>query len=261
MKIYLDHNLIIYLRNNSNKEFGDKVKAMKENGFDFIFSPAHLEEIAVSAMRHDVEKSIIENDIKFLTELCGSNSLRPKPTTLNDVEYGTEYPEDCYKRVIENYSVNDYAEAVDKDIIQRAHDNPFSNPKDVNNQKPKDVLSHLSYISIILKSLVINKLITQSEAIKKLQSSPNYNLADEFRTLEHSVNCAANLLEKIGYYREDTKKSRSRLHDVSHIIYGRYADIFVTNDKKLLKKTEAIYSLLDIDTKILSMKEFIDFHA
>ncbi|MEH6479734.1 MULTISPECIES: hypothetical protein [Pseudoalteromonas] len=262
MKVYLDHNLIIYLRQSSNKQLDNKqlenkVKEMKENGFRFIFSPAHLEEIAVSAMRNKTKKNIIDADIKFLTNLCGTNSLRPRSRNDKDIEFGKEYPIDCYKRVIEHYSSNDYAETVDKGIIERANDNPHSNPKKANNQNPKDVLSNITYISLILQSLMHHGLITQCEAIKKLQSSPHYNLTNKFCILEHSVNYAANLLEQLGYYREKTKKSRSRLHDVSHIIYGKYADIFVTNDTKLLKKTQAIYSLFDIDTKVLTKKEFI----
>ncbi|WOH37678.1 hypothetical protein RI844_00090 [Thalassotalea fonticola] len=257
MKIYLDHNLIVYLRKNSNIQLEEAVDAMKERGDEFIFSPAHLEEIAVSSMRHGVDEVTIDKDITFLTELCGTNSLRP--TTRNDVLYGSESPKTCYERVINQYKSNDYAESVEESIIRDANENPLGNPKEMNNKDPEEILSHITYTELLLLSLEQYNLTTHSESIEHLQNFPKLRLKNKFCLLEHSVYFAANLIEKLGYYRESTKKSRSRLHDVSHIIYGKYSDIFVTNDTKLLNKARAIYFFLDINTQVLTLEEFIKY--
>lgn len=256
MKIYLDHNLIVYLRNNSSHRLSDAIEKFKKNDCDFIFSPAHIEEIAVSFMRHDASKEIVDNDLLFLTTLCNKNSLRP--ATRDKVLYGTEYPRDCYKRVIEHYKSNDFAEFFEKIVIKDANENPLGTPKEMNNIAPEEVFNHINYVEMLLLSLRNNGLMTQSEAIANLEAWPNLNIKDKFCALEHSVNLASNWLEKMGYYRENVKKSRSRLHDVSHIIYGRYANVFVSNDKKLLKKAKAIYSLLGISTSVLTIEEFIE---
>ncbi|MGN6899528.1 hypothetical protein ACTHT7_05795, partial [Neisseria sp. P0017.S010] len=77
-----------------------------------------------------------------------------------------------------------------------------------------------------------------------------------FYIVEAYINLAANLLEKLGYYRESENKYRSRLHDVSHMIYGAYCDVFVSADKKMINKLKAIYSALNIPTEVLSLLDF-----
>ena len=255
MKVYLDHNLIVYLRKDLSQELTEKIDKLKRNGCEFIFSPAHLEEVAVSFKRSGVSKEVVDSDIKFLTSLCHNNSLRP--VTRDEVRYGTEYPKECYQRVISTYELNDIAETIDERVINDANKNPAGSPKEMNNLEPTKIFNHIHYIELTLLSLMNEGLITQSEATANLTKWPNLNLKDRFCVLAHSVNFAANMLEKMGYFREETKKARSRLHDVTHMVYGRYADIFVTNDTKLLKKTQAIYSLLGIPTLVLSMDEFI----
>ena len=69
MKIYLDHNLVVYLRNNSSSELSEKIDNHRKLGSDILYSPAHLEEIAVSQMRNNVEKETVDKDIDFLTAL------------------------------------------------------------------------------------------------------------------------------------------------------------------------------------------------
>ncbi|MEC5343181.1 hypothetical protein ABRZ24_11320 [Brenneria populi] len=261
MKIYLDHNIIIYLRNGNADELSRKIDDLKSNGNIFLFSPAHLEEIAVSYKRYNVNKKIIDRDISFLTDLCGNNSLRPN--TRESVAVGTEYPIECFQRVIRYYDRNDEAEMIDREVIVDANDNPAGSPQEMNNILPEDVLEHAHYKERLLCSLVINKYISQEDSIKYFNSwhfdqSPPKIIRDRFCVLEHSINLIANWLEKLGYYREKETKYRSRLHDVSHIIYGRYSDIFVSNDSKLVKKAQAIYAFLGVETKVMLMQQFLD---
>lgn len=77
-----------------------------------------------------------------------------------------------------------------------------------------------------------------------------------FSVFEAYVNFYANILEKLGYYREKEDKYRARLHDVSHIIYGAYCDVFVSADKKLVKKAKAIYSLLGVPVEVIELSDF-----
>ena len=73
------------------------------------------------------------------------------------------------------------------------------------------------------------------------------------------MNLAANCLERIGFKREKEENYRARLHDVSHIVYAAHTNIFVTDDKKLNLKTKAIYSSIDVPSKVMNRKEFIDY--
>jgi hypothetical protein len=70
------------------------------------------------------------------------------------------------------------------------------------------------------------------------------------------IEIVMNFLEKIGYRPESYAKSRSQLHDVTHVIYGSLADIFVSNDDRLRLKARAAYSYLGIRTRVRSFDEF-----
>lgn len=251
-KIYFDYNVISYLRSGRDELLYKKYESIAADNM-IVFSPAHLEEIAVSAMRDDAEKQIIVEEIEFLSKIAQRNALRP--VTRDNVVMYDESPQDCYKRVIEQYANNDCAEETEAAIILDANVNPAGNPREMNNIEPQEVLNRLVYRELIAVRLSNAGIINTDESIPSL-SWMFSDIKNRFSVFEAYVNLAANLLEKIGYHREKEDKSRSRLHDVSHIIYGAYSDVFVSADKKMIKKAKAIYSMLEVPTKVLIMNEF-----
>lgn len=66
-------------------------------------------------------------------------------------------------------------------------------------------------------------------------------------------------LDLLGISKEPSKtvKFNNMLNDALHSYYGAYCDIVVSDDEGFLKKTKALYKLLDIDTQILSINDFI----
>lgn len=253
-KIYLDYNVVSYLRAGKDGLLNQKYEKMASDDL-FIFSPAHLEDIAVSEKRDGADKQIIVDEIEFLSKITQQNALIPRTRDL--VVLCKESPQDCYARVIEHYENNDLAEAFDRAVIEDAIADPLGNPIQVNNIDPKDILNKLLYKELIGVWLVNNKIISSNECTESLRWSFS-DIENRFNVFEAYVNLAANLLEKIGYFREKESKARSRLHDVSHMIYAAYSDIFVTADRKMLQKTKAIYSMLQVPTKVMSLKEFYE---
>jgi len=63
------------------------------------------------------------------------------------------------------------------------------------------------------------------------------------------------LLDVFGYYKD--KKVANLMDDASHSFYGAHADIFVTDDDNLNKKSKALYKQLNIDTEVVYSKEFL----
>ncbi|HLO96629.1 MAG TPA: hypothetical protein VK195_20145 [Burkholderiaceae bacterium] len=252
-KLYLDFNVISYLRSGQQPTlataFNEAAKAQL-----VVFSPGHLEDIAASAMRDKTPPSITEAEIEFLAEIAGRNALRP--VSRDQVVLYDESPHDCYARVVDQYDKNDWAERTEAAVIADAHDRPAGSPVEANNISPADVLDQMVYRELIARGLVAEGAIGRDEQVEALSWRFD-DLKNRFSVLETYVNLAANLLEKIGYYREARDRSRARLHDVSHIIYAAYCDTLVTADKKLAKKAQAIYSLLGIRTRVLSDKEFV----
>lgn len=256
VKIYFDHNVIVYLRNGSSEDTLLKVEAQKRAGCKFLFSPAHLEEIAVSQKRDGVGENIVDRDIDFLTDLCERNSIRP--VSRERVELFTEFPRECYARVVDMYDRNDIAESMEKGFFSDVNEKFENNSKKINNLDPVSIFNEtITNREMLLFSLRQAGLISQSEALECLQSWSFKTLNSKFAVREYMCNWLANWLEIIGYYREAESKSRSRMHDVSHIIYASYADVLVSNDAKLLKKTAAIYSILEMSTKVLKLDQYL----
>lgn len=251
-KIYFDYNVISYLRSGQDELLNKKYESIAADNM-IVFSPAHLEDIAVSAMRDNVEKQIIFEEIEFLSKIAKRNALRP--VTRDNVVIYDESPQDCYTRVIQHYANNDWAEKVERDIIRDANVNPAGSPREMNNISPEDILNHIVYRELIAVWLSNEGIINTDERIASLRWT-FADIKNRFSVFEAYVNLTANLLEKIGYYREKEDKSRSRLHDVSHIIYGAYSDLFVSADKKIIKKAKAIFSMLEVPTMALSLNEF-----
>jgi hypothetical protein len=69
------------------------------------------------------------------------------------------------------------------------------------------------------------------------------------------VNGLYNLLNSIGYYPdkniENDKEFFRFFNDQLHIGYAIYSNYFVTRDKRLMKKTEAVYEHLKIGTQVI----------
>ena len=251
-KIYFDTNVLSYLRNGSNLELNARFEQIASDDI-VVFSPAHLEDIAASAIRDNTDSKIIDEEIEFLHKIAKRNGLRP--VSRDDVILYDEAPQDCYKRVIDHYGNNDYAEEIESLVIADANHNPIGAPREMNNMAPEDVLTPIVYRELIALHLSSRGYIDQSEKVASLKWTFE-DLKGRFSVFEAYVNLSANILEKLGYYREKEEKYRARLHDVSHIIYGAYCDVFVSADKKLVKKAKAVYSLLGVPVEAMELSEF-----
>jgi len=269
-KLYLDHNILIELMNNKINH-----NDLSINNHYIVYSPAHIEEIAVSEKRYNTSESIIKKDLDLISTLTENKIILPHHGEINNCNHGTyikfEHPKECYARVTKNYSIlNDYAETINENVLVTSKKNNFfgQEPSKINNILPEKILIKLldetpinnkkmfiryynDYINLIREEFDL-----KLEQIKTLTFSFS-DFEDNFFKISTIIEMLANLLESNGYHYEKSRnhetleKARSRMHDVSHIIYGSYVDRFIIGDKKLFQKTKAIYSYLNIKTEVL----------
>lgn len=76
--------------------------------------------------------------------------------------------------------------------------------------------------------------------------------------LRQSVYALAHAMDLLRYKADSGYTVRSGLHDTEHIIYAAASDIFVTFDNKLKLRTELIYKVLGIQTKVMHWEEYIE---
>lgn len=262
--VYLDNNVLIYIKDNRESVFAKRMFNLNENDYTKVYGPAHMEELAGSEIRYNSNRNTIERDLQFIKKFTNSNELLPSEESIfKGISYASklklvkEHPKDCYERVIKEYHRNGIAEYYEQKVIDDAHTNSIGSPMEVNNIKIEKLFNDNDKRSIINDLLELG-LITESI----FEEALNWNfddIKDKFYLVECYINLAANLIEKIGYYREDNKTEvvRSRLHDVTHMIYAAYCHIFICNDKKLRNKTKAIYYLLNIKTDVYSIEEYM----
>ncbi|HFC8841505.1 TPA: hypothetical protein ACFU1W_000004 [Neisseria oralis] len=255
--VYFDYNIVSYLRKNQFPELTEAFGNLDKKSHIVVFSPAHLEDIAVTEMQDNHRSDIAREEVKFLEKICHHNGLRP--TKLHEpVEFFDESPFDCYKRVLEYYDINKIAEYIDKQVLAEANANntPEASPKSMANVPVDTVLvTHKAeIISDLAKAFNLSK-----NGTRKIFQWNFKQFKKDFTLFEGYVNLAANCLERIGFKREKEENYRARLHDVSHIVYAAHTNIFVTDDKKLNLKTKAIYSSIDVPSKVMNRKEFIDY--
>jgi hypothetical protein len=72
---------------------------------------------------------------------------------------------------------------------------------------------------------------------------------------------AYSLLDIMGISKDEIKKRngyRNIFNDSMHSYYARYCDCLVTEDKGMIKKSQILYNMFGVQTKILTTKEFIE---
>ena len=92
--------------------------------------------------------------------------------------------------------------------------------------------------------------------------------------LEFSLEVLGDILNEVGYCKDNkVEKVKSGVYDTEHSIYATYCDLFITNDnfgiglenntalfitndKKLTKRLNAIYGYLGVGTRCISYNEF-----
>lgn len=66
-------------------------------------------------------------------------------------------------------------------------------------------------------------------------------------------------LDLLGISKDPSRKARFRniFNDGMHSYYGAFCDYVISNDDDFIKKTKALYKLIDLKTKVVSLNEFM----
>ena len=271
-KIYLDYNILVRLMNGNEPLLEELIHFIDRTKFQLVYSPAHIEEMAVSTKRNNYPIEKTKEKLAFLSEL--TNNTEILPFKRNDVrvieDLGAylceEHPENCYTRVSENYKNNDQAEKIEEEFLDEATEKNIhgNDPNIMNNINSETVLSEPIYDLQIKETIFISLLSLgkyNKDQIRELMGASS-NLQEftfplikkDYNVIETAMQIVFNKLEEIRYRPEKKENFRSRLHDVSHAIYAAYCDYFITEDSKLFDKTKAAYAYLKQETTITNIE-------
>ena len=237
MNVYLDNNVYVDI------EYGELnlLDFTSKSNVKYYFSSEIIDELIegenVSNLNRDARIELIEN-------ICGDNCILP---SIDIPEFYTQSPIYFYKnntnnlfrtlRMLLNNNVSN---------IKPNHDCILKELSlkriEMNNISPENIFKHIdSSLRNSSNKISVNEYLKGSEAKGKGVYSTLFNL-----------------LDAVCFWKDKNGMEVSRLYDASHAYNAQLCDYFVTNDKRLRYKTEAVYRFLGVDTIVITPNEFIN---
>ena len=281
-RVYLDYNIYTRL---ADKKF--EMPAEYNKHAKIYISVAHAEEF------HNAQKNDRDNQNavqlrlikKLLTKDLNNNGVL-NPTQTSYIINKQENFSESLKRVREHDTDTFIQKSAS--IMYSTYKEKYENLRNTN----KRVLSfsHLPYQDIWKQPEVIaevNKFEAEVEVMNQsiytvLKQAYDPNIAREqarkgrfepfpltkdifkgkrpqFKKLEFTMEFLQNVLNMCGYYKETTERTvKSGVYDTAHSIYATYCDFFISEDKRLRNRLNAIYYYLGLDTRCISFQEWCD---
>lgn len=118
-------------------------------------------------------------------------------------------------------------------------------PKQFNNEAPEEILGIINDRLKHKIGLDLYTWLIQTEA-------------NNGRAIYHTM---LQLIDMVNYWgdKKTNHSNEARLYDASHAYFAQISDVLVTNDTKMIKKIKAIYSFLNVRTKVVTAYDFLNF--
>lgn len=239
MKVYLDNNVWVDI------EYGNySIDTFKQADIEYFFSDNIIEELLEAEGNPKVSAL---NRLQLIDSLCGDNFIlvgslceEPDLTEKKTVYERYEELQKPFYRVFRNEIKQGLIEG---DKVDREKMMSLFGLKriEMNNIGVEAIMVR---VDSLLRQAGINGLedyIAKTEAVGRALYSTLFNLLDYL--------C----------YWQDKKTERSpiaRSMDASHSYSAQVCDYLLTNDKRMMAKTKAVYSYLGVKTKVMSPTDF-----
>lgn len=274
--LYLDHN--IYIETIDNLRLRKYLEDLSGKKLQCLYSPAHIEEIfKVVSNETSQYKNKMDLLIEAISKITNNKQILP---TSSELIIENEHPNTCYSRVsgldtrkrVENDSktkfvvdTDNYKEllSINKQNLSISNIEPnkiweFPAVKelieDLNKNIPTIIDKYNHSIEVqMLNLLGVDKTLPTNFCFKL----GNYPLLkNSHKQLEYTIEVLFRLLNYVGYCAEKSERTAiSGTHDVSHSIYGTKADYLLSLDKRFVKKCQAVYNFLGVDTAVIYCKQ------
>jgi hypothetical protein len=276
MDVYLDHNVIIRLMKGGTP-LSETVLHLKNAGARILYSPAHIEEVAVILRENsDLKEAarLIHEHLEFISYLTGDWEYLPAWKA--PIQVLKEKPLECFKRVVDFYPQTLEAEELSRfsmsfrsassaeQVLREfgvqglvGNNTPLHekfrvrhgiDPGATGNIQPHQLFEAPRILMAFEDFL--------SQHALSVGTIPRHTSSiDSHTERESSISLTLKFLDQIGYRADKPEQYRSYMHDVSHAVYGSVADYFVTGDTRYLLRLRAAYAFLQIPAKVLSLDE------
>lgn len=277
IRVYLDYNIYDRICKNIVDD-----KIFKNNNVKIFLSVAHAEEY-YKACKNDIDSKNYDKLTDTFNEMISLTScgvLNPSKTRIINVN---EKFNDCLERVKKHDTgdivINNgkalYAsqkESVDSFAKDNKKVKNYSNLSCNEIWNQKEVIEELNkfqeyikiYKEIIFMQAVSSYGFEQAKSICninydgfQLKENSYSKLKNNYSLLECVIEFLHNVLGECGYNRDKKERTAiSGIHDVQHSIYATYCNYFISEDSSFSKRTNAIYTYLGIETRVIDISQF-----
>ena len=245
MRAYFDNNIFVYLENGqiNLKELISDISPQIEKIF---YSSAHLQEADEIKGADRVER--INNRLKTIKEVSKSNYLYQNLE--NKVFYQIQDPLIVLETIREvpfaNNSMKTLANLITEKQRLEVRAAIGLEASKLNNYSPIEVIAQLN-----------RKLEHWGQGhsfLDLMELGVSYHPQGQTFGLSNRIAGIFELLDMFGYWKDKSneKSNYARLWDSTHTFYAAHCDFFVTDDKRTRNKTKVVYSIYDIQTKVVS---------
>jgi hypothetical protein len=263
-KIYLDSNILIDITEGKAADLLSKILHSLDDGTHiYPFSAEHVAEITAPCYPEENNErlrflSIISRNQYFVSSIYELGFKVSSPFTvygtLNEVLIPNE------KRLFANVITHKE---------QRAAQEAYGfDTRELNNLTGKDAIDRINSVLSSYKypegvsvprSLAEILMLNMQNTVKHFGPLWKQLGASEERMLrDNEIVGLFTLLETFGYCSDDRKTydKGSRFSDSRHVFSASFFDVFVTRDRRLRNRAEAVYHALGINTLVLSDKQW-----
>lgn len=244
VSMYLDQQIIV--SHEDDDAIIAAVRSLRAAGATFPYSPAHVEEIARA---HQLERGLpLDGKMANLAQVSGGIAMMP--TSDGPAEIRSEDPRLCLERVL-----RDRGRELTEDVVEleraRYEAGDMSRPagewaaarRSVQKCTPDTVFSN-AHVMAWIDNLARNLHFRRRTA--------------SFAERRDTIATLFDVLNMHGFQAEPRPhRTENRVHDVTHAIYATYADVFVSNDRKLRNTAKAVYLWCGLETEVIDRPEFL----
>ena len=236
-KVYLDNNVLVDIECG----YYNLSDFLKSENLEYYFSSSHIDELIEG---RDLKSLSVNNRLSLIEKLCYTNYILS----------GSVLPEICPMSPQKAYEIgnspltlflhNKINNSIASFIVDREKILEILRIRkiEINNIPPQDIIGKLDEALTLAKEVDIKSYLQSTGAKGRALFSTLFNL-----------------LDFASYYKDkQTEHSDiARLHDASHAYYAQLCDYFVSQDKRMRYKTEAVYCYLGVKTTIFSTTDYI----
>lgn len=247
--IYLDSNVFMEIEKvPEDGEFRQAIERSKEH-CDYYYSPSHLEDILKRELSNESVSPILSTIEKITNNLFIHR-------VDNTVRLDYESPYSSYQRTNNEIS-KQISKLIEEKQISRLTSGDLFFPQ-YHTEDHKREINNKDLFGRDRKLLEI--ALGKAGSTFTLDSIKNLDIGNiKYGTLNDIIYKLLRAMDILNYRHEPLKniqKLRSSIHDVEHLIYATYSNIFVTDDKSLYHRSKAILAYITPNVKVMRPSEF-----